>query len=55
MWKSPTSFIVYEVHVPIADVPDAYDLRRQWYREWDRIDPRPKQTHFTLGLCEEPT
>ena len=50
-WK----FMVYEVRVPIEDVPDRPGITRSWNDELFRLVPRPTKATFVLCLSRETT
>jgi hypothetical protein len=44
-------YIVLEVRVPAADVPDYVAAKRPWYRELSQIWPKPSATMCPFTLC----
>jgi hypothetical protein len=43
-------FIVFEVFVPSADIPDYVAAQRPWGEEWMRAYPPPRMHSFVLSL-----
>jgi hypothetical protein len=43
-------FIVFEVTVRLAEVPDFLEAEKRWGAEWLRAYPYPRNHHFVLDL-----
>ena len=48
------TFIIIEVRVSRADVPDRKEAEWRWFRDFDDAYPIPREQSFVLRLLREP-